>query len=340
MRRLKIMVQGALAKLGWMVHRGHSASETAALSAELQALTQKYNEACRDRDGFRESYLRYEAEIGQSRLDAEGYKAAWSEASTELSRFRSLLREAPAPVGRPRQLVFLHIQKTGGISLLDFLGRHFDWYRTLWVFSPVEFDEYAPSEIAHFDRVCGHLTARNLAAVRPDAFLCTVVREPIDRLISCYWYFRTFRVRMRESVRHAVESARGKTFLEFLRDPAPEVRRHLFNHQAHALAGDWAAPDARPDDELAAAAIAALERFDSVWLTDGFDAGVERLCSQFGWQSPGRIPVLNRTDARPAALELTPEELDEARRLTVADEQVYQTARALVNKRAASPSTF
>ena len=293
-------------------------------------LESEVGQARADAQGYRESYLKLESEVGQARAEAEGYKGAYQHASTEQSRFRCLLREAPAPVGRPRQFVFLHIQKTGGISLLEFFGQHFEWYRTLWVFSPAELESYAPTEIAHFDRVCGHFSARNLASVRPDAFLCTFLREPVDRVISCYWYFRSYRGQMRESIRHAVESARSKTFLEFLQDCTPEVRMHLANHQAHALAGDWAAPDDRPAADLLASALEALSRFDSIGLTEDIDASLTRLCQLTGWTPPSRLGRLNVTAQRQHVGDLSPAELEMVHELTAVDAAVYRAAKAQI----------
>lgn len=316
-------------------------------SPEVADLRAQLAEAVRDRDGYRATYLQREAEAGQARADADGYRAAYlqhmaelgsavaerdgykstlDQAATELSRFRTFLRDAPVPPTRPRQVVFLHIQKTGGISLLDFFGRQFEWSRILWVHSPAEFDVYHPDEVRHFDFVCGHFTARNLAAVRLGALLCTFLREPADRVLSCYWYFRGYQGQMRESIRHAVESARSKSLLDFLRDQTPEVRRHVADHQAHALAGDWFAPDDRPAGDLLAAALLGLERFGCVGLTEDLDAGLGRVCRLAGWVPPPAVGRLNATPTRQRVEDLSPAERDAIRELTAVDAEVYRAA--------------
>lgn len=329
---------------GWLTARRADALRTryAQLAAELdecraayRRLEREAGQARVDADGYRAAFLALQEEAGHSRREADGYKGAYAEAATEASRYRMLLRGATPPA-RGRQFVYLHVQKTGGISLLDFLGRQFEWYRTLWVFSPAEFDAHPPEEVGHFDRVCGHFSARNLAACRPGAFRATVLRDPADRLLSCYGYFRGYEGHPRGSIRHAVGSAKSNGLLDFLRDPTPEVRMHLRDHQAHCLAGDWAAPDDRPPADLRDDAVAALGGFDWVGRTEHLDADVGRLCRLTGWTPPDRLGRLNVTASRRKADELTPAEREAIAELVEVDHEVYAAANRLVAERGAA----
>ena len=243
-----------------------------------------------------------------------------------MSRFRSLLRLGEPASSRDRQLVFLHIQKAGGNTVLNFIGQHFLESHNLQVYSPAEFDAYHPAEVPHFDLVCGHITARNLAAVRRDALLCTFLREPIDRVLSCYWYFRGYSDQKRASIRYAVESAKSNSLLGFLRDPTPEVQMHIFNHQARALAGDWQVFDDRPAADLLADALSMLEQFHCVGVTEQIDRGVEHLCRLTGWKSPPPLDRQHATPYRQRIEELTAAELEALRELTALDVEVYRAA--------------
>ncbi|MDB5310573.1 MAG: hypothetical protein JWO38_4775 [Gemmataceae bacterium] len=348
---------GLMGPFSWLRNLGRRQGERPDDCHLIEDLRTRLARVGCERDGYRAAYLQLEAEIGQARTDAggyrgaylslradldrchadlgvaarerDGYKAAYDEMATDLSRYRSLLRAAVRPPGRPRQVVFLHLQKTGGISLLDFIGRQFEWAGVLTVHSPPELDAYHPGEVAHFDLVCGHLTARNLTAVRPDALLCTFLREPVDRILSCYWYFRTYQGRDRECIRRGVEAARTKSLLEFLRDPDPEIRRHVADHQAHALAGDWYAPDDRPAEDLLAAALESLDRFHVVGLTDEMDTGLARMCRLTGWSPPSaRLDRLNTTPTRQSVDTLSAAERDAIRELTTVDAELYRAAKA------------
>jgi hypothetical protein len=258
--------------------------------------------------------------------ERDGYKDAYQSACTELSRFRELLRLADRSPRRSRQLVFLHIQKTGGNSVLEFVGSRFEWTRVLQMYSPAEFDAYHPAEVPHFDLVCGHIAARNLAACCPDALLCTFLREPIDRTLSVYWYFRTYTGRTRDSIRHVLESARSKSLLEFLRDPTPEVRMHIVDHQTRALAGDWQTFDDRPPRELVADALLTLDQIQCVGVVERIEQGVDHLCWLTGWTPPLSIGRLNVSPTRQRVDELTVAELDALREITTLDAEVYGAA--------------
>jgi hypothetical protein len=300
--------------------------------------------------GYKTADLQIEGELGAARADAAGYKAAYdtlasvvgaaqsevagcraalSETTTELSRFRALLRVSAPPADQRPPFVFLHIEKTGGITLAQFFGKHFRWERALSAYSPAELDEYPAAELAHFDYIGGHLTARNLAAIRPDALVCTFLREPIDRVVSAYWYFRTYSGRLRESIRHAVEAARVQPLLEFVRNRTPEVRRHVADQQAWALAADWFAPDDRSPTALRDAALEGLARCACVGVTEELDAGVCRVCLATGWTPPsGQLGRSNATPSRQRVEELTSDERAAIEEITASDAEVYRAATA------------
>jgi hypothetical protein len=305
-----------------------------------------------DAGGYKAAYEQAAASLGKARTDAAGYKAAYehtlarsaaeidtaraeaagcrnalSETNTELSRFRTLLRSAKPPADRPRPFVFLHVEKTGGITLAQFFGKQFSWERALSAYSPEELDAYPPEELAHFEYIGGHITARNLAAIRPDAVVCTFLREPTDRVVSAYWYFRTYAGRVRESIRHAVEAARSQSLLDFLRNDTPEVRRHVANQQAWSLAADWFAPDDRSPGALLSAALEGLARCACVGLTEELDAGLGEVCRVMGWTPPaGRLARTNVTPSRQRIDELTADELAAIEEITAVDAEVYRAA--------------
>ena len=271
-----------------------------------------------------------------TRRDLTGHKGALHEALTNVSRYRDLLRIAERPAGRGRQLVYLHIQKTGGNSLLNFVASHFPWSSVLQVYSPAEFDTHPRSEVAHFDLICGHITARNLSAVAGDAIRCTVLREPVDRTLSSYWYFRTYKSTPPESIRHAVASAKANSLTEFLRNRTPEVRRHVVNHQAHCLAGDWSCRMLGAD-ELLAAAIENLHTFHWVGITEQLDEGARQLAQVMGWDLPARLSKENVTPCRQHADELRSTELNLIQELVMADSELYRAAAVAANVNEMTP---
>jgi hypothetical protein len=274
-------------------------------SAELRAA--RRDAAC---DRLDAELNRMKAAHEQALADLNGYKTAYDQTQAGLSRHRLLLRESRRVGVAVRPFGFLHLQKTGGISLLQFLSGQFDELRTLWVFSPKDLADYHPGELAHYDFVCGHFSYSNVGQFRPGRVLCTFLRHPVERVLSCYWYFRTYRGPDRDIIRQGVASAKAKGLKEFLRDEHPEVRFHTVNHQTRALAGDWTAPFAEDLPDALEVAARHLDRFACVGLTERMEASVDLLCRVMGWQRTGPLGQLNRTPYRQQAADLSPRERD------------------------------
>lgn len=292
--------------------------------------------------GVRSNYLlrnerdRLRAELAAVTRDRDGYRAAFEQVGGELSQTRYLLRHAVRADHPGRQFVFLHVPRTGGGALAQGFRGWFDYLRTLAVSSPIELDRYDPAVVAHFDWVTGHLTARNLSAVRADAFVCTVLREPAERVVSLYAGLRASNGPVPEALRRAAASAKANTLLGFLWDADPAVRRLVANAQAHTLAGDWFAPDDRPAADLKADAAKALDQFDYVGLADHLAAAADDIARLTGRPHPGAPLRLHAAADRPALAALKAAELDRLAELTAVDAHVYQLARA---KFAARPTT-
>ena len=96
------------------------------------------------------------------------------------------------PAGRDdaRCLVFLHIQKTAGTSIQNMLS---DSYNTNEILREHDdtLSERSPQELARYSVFAGHFNYDSLAYI-PHGFLSifTFVREPKNRLISLYYFWR------------------------------------------------------------------------------------------------------------------------------------------------------
>lgn len=286
---------------------------------ELARIVLEHNSLTEELHGLR-------AELAASRIERD-------EIAAHLARNRHLLSQCIPRGTRPRQFVFLHIQKTAGISLLERLGQVFSYLRTAWVFSPAELDVFQPSELAHYDFVCGHFTARNLSLVRPGAFRCTFLREPVERVVSAYWYFRGYEGQPRGVTRAAVLAAKRMSFVDFLRSPEPEVRWHLAGHQCEAIAGDWTNPRSLPPADLVAEAEAGLARFDFVGVSERLQACLDEICRLAELPDLGPVRQMNTTATRPRVDELTATERDLVTEVCATDTQLYTIVRRRLDAR-------
>jgi hypothetical protein len=326
---MKHLIQTLAKRLGYQFIRldtlGQLRAQLAASERDLAGYKAAYDYAETGRVGYKSAYEQTCAELG-------GYRSAYDQTSAELARYRKFLQQSRRVGAAVRPFGFLHLQKTGGISLLDFLGRQFEQWRVLWVFSPRELEQYHPNELTHYDLICGHFSFSNVAQIRPGRVLCTFLRHPVERVLSCYWYFRTYQGATRDIIRAGVAAAKTKSLKEFLRDSDPEVRFHTVNHQTHALSGDWTAPGGATPALTLAAAVRNLDAFACVGLTERMEESVDLFCRVMGWQRGGPLDRLNQTVYRQQANELSAQEHDLILELNSLDLTLYERARDRLNR--------
>lgn len=80
-------------------------------------------------------------------------------------------------------VAFVHIPKTAGSAIRQALTRHFSAQRCRWYYGNVPLeggDAWDP------DFISGHVAASEIHHRHPTARMLTVIREPLDRLISAY----------------------------------------------------------------------------------------------------------------------------------------------------------
>ena len=162
--------------------------------------------------------------------------------------------------------------------------------------------------------VLGHFRFRDdHAAHLGSAHFVTVLRDPVDRLVSLYRYRRW---------KEGVDVPVTGTLAEFLETPRWQKEGHLYVDTFCGADG----LDPR-SDEAVAAAVANLRRFAAIGLIDRLDEFAAAVGSLLG--TPVAIPVLNTTPA-PAAgsAEADPVLLERAREVCEPDIRVYEALRS------------
>jgi hypothetical protein len=198
-------------------------------------------------------------------------------------------------------IIFLHIPKTGGVTLRATL-RH-KYSETLRVHSPhnmakvenVPLDERRTARV-----VTGHLLYGVHQYIPQECEYITLLREPVARALSNYY-------RIRENPHHWFhEQVRSGMGLEdFVRDPAGPAD----NLQTRLISGRrWGDMISRGSDghlkptrlgsETLEEAKQNLERFLVVGLTERFDESVILVRRALGWKLP-MYAIRNATKSRP-----------------------------------------
>ena len=251
------------------------------------------------------------------------------------------------------KLVFLHHPKTGGTTLHHMLLKAFDPKEVC----PERFNglrHWPAGELAGYRFFSGHFDLPSVRLIPGRKKIVTMIREPVARLISLYYFQRAHRTEAIE--RHRLKLARLANkygMKDFFSDPEvrlhPGINNSLTRLLVDTLERDRWEHDARLDapssDQFTELALRELSSLDAFGLVERFDDSVKLICAATGLQVPAAIerrqvldvimvqePGLKRIEKEPVT--------DEIRRLITElvqiDLSVYARARDLFEERAAT----
>ena len=95
---------------------------------------------------------------------------------------------------KPKKVFFDHVPKCGGTSVTDYLQDHYLRRKTFSVkthdaSASIESFKTKSQETRYkYDFVKGHNAHKLIDHVNPECIKVTVLREPLDRIISHYYY--------------------------------------------------------------------------------------------------------------------------------------------------------
>ena len=179
-------------------------------------------------------------------------------------------------------IIFLHLPKTAGTTLARIIDRQYDSSRILPLHESMFGNELSALSQNHLDRlriVMGHLYfGAHTFAARPCTYI-TMLREPIDRVISHYYFVR------HDPSNYLYELARKVSLKEFVESCG---RQEPNNDQTRLLAGPG--HSARfgicSDEMLDIAKRNLAEYFSVVGVTEEFDRSLILMKRILGWSTP------------------------------------------------------
>lgn len=223
------------------------------------------------------------------------------------------------------KFVHLHIPKTAGTSLRESLMTAHPDLVVQGVVDPV------PESVgADVDVISGHFSHED--ALRFGDQVVTVLRHPVDRFVSIYYFWR-------ELYEKGIEKTRKTTVAHALPLEAfahamdePELCSELYNRMSWQLHSNYRLmrrfevrrDTGVTDGELGAQVMENLRRFAVVGFQDRYGAFVEALNARFALQIANR--KINVTERRSAVEDLSHAELSAILPWVSVDMEVYAAA--------------
>jgi hypothetical protein len=174
---------------------------------------------------------------------------------------------------RPRmqRLVFLHIPKTGGMTLRSLIRHNYPLDTVL----EVERDQAAtitPEQVANARAIVGHLDYGWHRQVGISADTITLLRHPLDRLVSLYFYIR------RRGPSHPLTDLAAGSLASF----AASEYFELHNDMTRQLSGLPGKPDRHALTLAKENLVSGIAEFGT---DERFDESLLLFQRRFGWQS-------------------------------------------------------
>ena len=220
-----------------------------------------------------------------------------------------------------RPLIFLHIPKTAGTSFLDVLKRVYPTDGVYEIYGEISDRIEKLQALPELERrkincLSGHYKFGLHEDLPGSATYVTFLRDPVERVISHYYYVRRFPGhRLNSAITEDGVSLRGYVDLD------PE----LSNGQVRMIADG---EDDTPQDELLEQALQNLQnRFPVIGITERFDTSVTVMSHCFDWPSASVYYwKRNVSSSRPSVQEIDPDVRQYIESKNQVDRALYERA--------------
>lgn len=234
-----------------------------------------------------------------------------------------------------QKYLFVHIPKTAGVKIRHNIHMNSGYPNAKICVQEEGFDLrfMTDAELQDFDIISGHFGYALRRRLEPSRRCITVLREPLHRVISTYFYWKTL------SGTHLSQLAQTLSIYEFAASQDLAIIEYLDNAQTWQILHDFLMPSRQQfakssPVEIIAGAKRNLQAFDFVGIQEDMIGTLAKMKETFSWEwtdEPG--DWINKTpdyDLAQIDLGRLKEQLGD--RLTL-DEELYALGTELYNRR-------
>jgi hypothetical protein len=226
-----------------------------------------------------------------------------------------------------KPITFCHIPKTGGTSIHRMLA---DWVGSNSITEQLKSHNYSVVTRAwgHMGVISGHFWFRPGETLDRDRLNVTLLRNPVDRILSHFYYVRSL-----DPTLHPSAPERSLDLPAYAASELPSVRSALDNFQTRLLAPLGLSPEIREaaESDLLPAAIRALDSFDLVGIFPELVDTADLIACLARIATDGELPLPHEraTEGRPSISDLSSDVRKRLERRNEMDLELY----ALVARR-------
>ena len=225
---------------------------------------------------------------------------------------------------RPKKILFDHLPKCGGSTLREYLRKHYPQRKTFFTngldpYSSVEkFKQLSQHQRYGYDLILGHLTNELIAYADPECLKVTVLREPVERIISHYYYAK----RSPEHYLYSKITERDISLEEYATSELSDELRNWYTSHFSGLA--VADVDGSPEAALSRAVEVLFKQYDVVGILSDFPSFIDMLRVKVGLRYPYDDKKVNVTSRRPKFDDISPSIIEKIREVNYLDVTLYE----------------